>query len=76
MAAPKGEKAQLVLDAIQRQTSPFRLADIEQACPGVGRDWIQTIFTEMKENGELACTGKGPAARWRLVPKGGGSTSK
>jgi Fic family protein len=76
MTAPKGEKAQLVLDAIQRQTSPFRLADIEQACPGVGRDWIQTILTEMKDNGELACTGKGPAARWQLVPKGEGSTPK
>ncbi len=76
VAAPKGEKAQLVFDAIRRQAGPFRLADIEQACPGVGRDWIQTLLTEMKDRGELSCSGKGLAARWRLVSGSEGSTLK
>jgi Fic family protein len=76
VAVPKGEKAQLVLDAIRRQEGPFRLADIEHACPGVGRDWIQTLFTEMKDNGELVCSGKGPAARWQLASRSRGSTLK
>ncbi len=67
IGAPKGAKAELVLKAIGEQTGPFRLVDIEEACPGVGRDWIQTLFTEMKNKGELSCSGRGPAARWQLI---------
>ena len=74
VAAPKGEKAQLVMEAIRSQSGPFRLVDIEQACPGVGRDWIQALFTEMKANGELTCSGRGPGARWRLTSGSKGST--
>jgi len=60
---------------IRKQISGFRLVDIEKACPGVGRDWIQSLLTEMKQNNEVICTGKGPAARWKLLTKGG-STPK
>ena len=74
VSAPKGEKAEMVLNAIRQQPNEFRLVDIEQACPGVGRDWIQTLLTELKANGKLSCAGKGPAARWRLVSKSEGST--
>jgi hypothetical protein len=52
------------------------LVDIEKACPGVGRDWIQTLLTEMKAKCELTCSGKGPAARWRLASGSKGSTTK
>jgi len=34
---PKGAKAEIVLHAIRNQSGEFRLADIERACPGVGR---------------------------------------
>lgn len=67
IAAPKGEKAEIVANAIRQQKAPFRLVEIEQACPGVGRDWIQSIFTEMKDRGKLRCSGRGPAARWELT---------
>lgn len=63
----RGAKMGLVLAAIRQQHSEFRLLNIERACPGVGRDWIQTIFTELKASGELVCSGRGPAARWRFV---------
>lgn len=76
VAAPKGEKAELVSRAIRQQHGEFRLADIEHACPGVGRDWIQTLLTEWKSEGRVSCAGKGPAARWRLVSKSKGSTPK
>jgi len=69
--APKGEKAELVLASIRQQASGFRLKDIERACPGVGRDWIQTLLGEMKAKGELACLGRGAGARWRLVANEG-----
>jgi Fic family protein len=64
-AEPKGAKAELVRDAISRQAGEFRLADIERACPSVGREWIRSIMAKMREAGELQCKGRGPAARWR-----------
>ena len=63
--SPKGAKSDLVLDAIRRQSGEFRLADIERACPGVGRDWIRVLLADLKESRQVTCRGKGPAARWR-----------
>lgn len=66
MGAPRGEKSELVTNWIRNQTGPFRLADIEKACPGVGRDWIQTLLNDLREKGEIHCKGRGPGARWQL----------
>jgi Fic family protein len=63
--APRGAKAELVLAAIRQEPGDFRLADIERACPGVGREWIRTLLADLKAAGEVSCQGKGPAARWR-----------
>jgi Fic family protein len=62
--APRGAKAGLVLAAIREQSGEFRLVDIEQACPGVGREWIRSLLTDLKAAGDATCRGKGPAARW------------
>jgi Fic family protein len=67
--SPKGAKSDLVLDAIRRQSGEFRLADIERACPGVGRDWIRVLLADLKKSGQVTCRGKGPAARWRYKRK-------
>ncbi|MDZ4341421.1 MAG: Fic family protein, partial [Candidatus Binatia bacterium] len=64
-ASPKGAKTELVLNAIRRQSGEFRLADIEHACPGVGREWIRVLLANLRNSGEVACQGRGPAARWR-----------
>ena len=66
-AEPRGAKAAMVRDAVLRQAGEFRLADIERACPGVGREWIRTLLADMKNGGEVACKGRGPGARWRLA---------
>ncbi len=65
--APRGAKTELVTSAIREQVGDFRLTDIERACPGVGRDWIRSLLTDMKAAGEVTCQGKGPAARWRYA---------
>lgn len=67
LAVPRGEKSELVLDAIQRREGDFRLLDIEQACPGVGRDWIRTLLFKLKKEGKIDCSGKGKAARWKRL---------
>jgi Fic family protein len=68
-ASPRGAKAALVLQVIRSQTGEFRLADLERACPGVGRDWIRRQLASLRQAGEVTCEGKGPAARWRVVRK-------
>lgn len=65
--APKGEKAAIVREAVLKQAGEFRARDIETECPGVGVDWIRTQLDQMKKAGEVACQGRGPAARWRVV---------
>ncbi len=67
ITSPKGAKTEMVHAAIRRQTGEFRLADIERACPGVGRDWIRSLLGRLKETGKVSCSGKGPGARWRYV---------
>jgi Fic family protein len=68
MAAPRGEKSEVVLAAIQRRTGAFALAEIEKECPGVGRDWIRVILFQLKKEGRIACSGMGKAARWKHLP--------
>lgn len=75
IASPKGAKAEMVLAAIGSQLGEFRLADIERACPGVGREWIRTLLSDLKAAGDVTCSGKGPAARWRYRGSKG-STAK
>ena len=65
--APRGAKSERVLAAIRAQPDEFRLSDIEHACPGVGREWIRTLLAELKKSGDVACSGRGPGARWRFI---------
>jgi Fic/DOC family len=74
-ASPKGAKTEIVLQAVRSQRDEFRLADIERACPGVGRDWIRVLLADLKRKGELTSRGRGPAARWRVM-RNKGNTSK
>lgn len=73
--APKGSKAVLVENAVRKAQGEFRLVDIANACPGVGREWIRSVLARMRRAGEVLCKGRGPAARWRYLG-GKGSTPK
>ena len=75
LGSPRGAKTEMVLGAIRTQQGEFRLADIERACPGVGREWIRKLLANLKSAGEVICRGKGLAARWRYE-KSKGSNSK
>lgn len=62
--SPRGEKTALVEDAIARQTGPFRLSDLQDACPGVSVDLIRTVLKRLKGK-TIECLGRGHAAQWR-----------
>jgi Fic family protein len=69
--APRGAKAEFVLAAIRQQAGEFRIGDIERACPGVGREWIRSLLSDLKAGGNVSCQGKGPGARWRYLANKG-----
>lgn len=60
-----GFKKRLVLDALDRMSKPFSIADVEQAVPSVGRDHIRNVMQEQRRLGALVCEGKGRYATWR-----------
>jgi Fic family protein len=66
---PRGEKTTLVETAIARQAGDFSIADIQEACPGVGVDLIRKILKRMKTTSRLISLGRGPAAKWRKTSK-------
>jgi Fic family protein len=67
IVSPRGEKTELVLNAIRSQAGAFRLAEIERLCPGVGRDWIRTLLWRLRKEGKVVCEGRGTAALWHRV---------
>ncbi len=67
----RGRKSAQVRAAIDRRRLPFRTADLERDCPGVGRDTIRKVLRSLRDEGVLVSEGRGPAARWRRVDEVG-----
>ena len=64
-SAPRGEKSEMVINAINAFTDSFTVRQIEQQCPGVSRELIRKI---MKQHAScLQCSGRGLAAVWKRV---------
>lgn len=64
-AAPRGEKTELVAMAIDRARGPFRVADLQRACPGVSVDLIRALLKKYRAAGRVECLGRGQQARWQ-----------
>jgi Fic family protein len=64
--SPRGEKTALVEAAIQRIPQPFRVADLQQECPGVSVDLIRKILQNLR-NDKVECLGRGASASWRRI---------
>ena len=60
----RGSKTELVQDAVLRRIGPFSTSDIEAACPGVSRDMVRHVLSQMRERGLIRAKGKGRGARW------------
>ncbi len=61
--APKGEKTALIEAAIARQSAPFTISDLRDACPGVGIDLIRKVLGRLKGE-QVECLGRGQSAKW------------
>ena len=64
LRSPRGEKTEAVYAAIQRQISAFRVADLQDACPGVSVDMIRHLLDHLRSEGKVKCLGRGRSARW------------
>jgi len=63
--AARGEKSQVVVDAIARLPGDFSIAQVQQQCPGVSVDLIRKLLHDLRQQGKLECVGRGPNAMWR-----------
>lgn len=62
---PRGEKTAVIVRALNEFSGEFSLKELEQRCPGVSRDMIQTV---MKQNiSFLKCSGHGAGSRWQRI---------
>lgn len=64
---PRGEKSALVRHAIAAKTQPFRIADLQQDCPGVSTDMIRHVLKALRAEGQVECLGRGQRAQWRRI---------
>jgi Fic family protein len=66
LKSPRGEKTALVEAAIDRQTGAFGVADLQNACPGVGVDLIRQVLKRLRDS-RVACLGRGQTAKWKKL---------
>lgn len=67
--APRGAKTDFVQAAIEAQSGPFRVSDIQRACPGVSLDMIRQVLKNLRDS-KVECLGRGQSAQWRKLANG------
>ena len=65
--ASRGEKTELVQQAVAGFRAPFHITELQQKCHGVSLDMIRKVLKDMSEVGEVKCTGRGKKALWRVL---------
>ncbi len=65
VVSPKGAKTELVVAAIEGASGPFRVANLQRSCPGVGLDLIRSVLKKLRAEGKVECLGRGQTARWQ-----------
>jgi len=57
----------VVVQAVERLASPFRVRDVERMSPGVSRITINRVLQRLREEGKIRSLGKGRDAAWERV---------
>lgn len=63
----RGAKRELITTAIDNMEGPFRIADLQRACPGVGIDHLRKTLNALKKEKKVKCLGKGQSAEWTKI---------
>ena len=64
---PRGEKTELIREAVNNFHDNFSVADILQKCPGVGIDMIRRVLKDLRGQGIVECLGRGKTAKWNKI---------
>jgi Fic family protein len=67
--SPRGEKTLVIVQAINRVSGAFRVADIQKQCPGVSIDMIRGILKKLRNEDRIECLGRGQNAQWQKTMK-------
>lgn len=67
LKSPRGEKTAMVLAAIDRQVSSFRVIDLQVECPGVSLDMIRHLLDRLRREQKVECLGTGRGAQWQKL---------
>jgi hypothetical protein len=54
----------MVKAAINKLENPFRVADVQDRCPGVSIDLIRYVLKDLRKHGTVKCVGRGRDAKW------------
>lgn len=69
IAAPKGAKTEMVVDAIAKVPDTFRVSEIQRACPAVSVHLIRRTLKKLRQAGQVECLGRGRSARWQKTDR-------
>lgn len=67
LTTARGAKTENIVEAINRFTGNFTVAEISQVCPVTSIDMIRHILKQQRDLGNVECLGKGRAAKWRRI---------
>ncbi len=66
----RGYKQRRVREVIQGFVADFRIADVEERCPGVSRATVTKMLSDLSKNGLIECVERGRNAKWvKVLPK-------
>ena len=65
LSQPRGEKTEMVKNAVACFPDNFSVADIQKKCPGVGIDTIRRTLKDMQHVNIIECVSRGASAKWR-----------
>jgi Fic family protein len=63
----RGAKRELVVDCVRRLPPTFRISELINACPGIARPTVNRVLAELKQAGDLDCSGRGRCAEWHKL---------
>ena len=67
ITSARGAKREMVRDAVRRLPARFKLADLQDICPGVSYPTLKRALAELKRDKLARCLGKGRDAEWERI---------
>ena len=65
----KGEKTELIINAIEKTLGNFHISEIQSKCPGVSIDLIRKTLKSLQKDKKVECLGRGQGAQWQRTNK-------